>query len=467
MDKKHLLNIISDVNNNIWQLEQMKIPQIPDLGFDNLNELEQEMKMNEKYLLNNQSLLSIYNDDMEYAEHFDKIVNKLCYLCENDTDEEIEITDEEQLIIDTLSENINMDPEWCLGYTKTYKIDQFIIFYCTWCGYEYCPFFANVNINGELHKHHCNYKCSSDYIIYNQNNKKHIIFPGLIIHLIHEHKFFEGSSYRLNPSEAIDVLEINDKCEYHKIITKNAWQHVKHCEIVPNKNIDDALVLMVEQFCEDQYDIITYHHNINENIYVFTLNNNFLIMIKLLDADEINYNILGYTLNIIPKRCITLYKPSSYIDKYSATDIYTPIVLDDINDKLIAINNSRVVNDVEMNIDDIKKICIEKTNKMTYRYCNSDGDIVKTVEEIISSRKIKNHKHKNLHNIILEIMINNQFKKCHYYFHNENIVILKINEDNKIVIICYDNNNCKDITFGEYTLKADVFNNLISKYIII
>jgi hypothetical protein len=48
-----------------------------------------------------------------------------------------------------------------------------------------------------------------DFLILNRRSGEYITGPGLIVHLIREHQFFEGSGspYRLEPLKAIRVLE--------------------------------------------------------------------------------------------------------------------------------------------------------------------------------------------------------------------------------------------------------------------
>lgn len=48
---------------------------------------------------------------------------------------------------------------------------------------------------------------STDYVIYNFNNKSVLSFGGLLIHLLKEHNFFEGNvMYRCEPETALKVL---------------------------------------------------------------------------------------------------------------------------------------------------------------------------------------------------------------------------------------------------------------------
>ncbi len=51
---------------------------------------------------------------------------------------------------------------------------------------------------------------SFDFLLLNRNTGEYVTGPGLIVHLIREHRFFEGleSPYRLDPERAARVLEL-------------------------------------------------------------------------------------------------------------------------------------------------------------------------------------------------------------------------------------------------------------------
>ncbi|MBI4096016.1 MAG: hypothetical protein HY438_04090 [DPANN group archaeon] len=69
--------------------------------------------------------------------------------------------------------------------------------YRAWMGSQECPWGDGT-------------PSSRDYTLYYEDTKRGISFSGLLPHLISEHNFFEGkgASHRLNPLEAILVLEI-------------------------------------------------------------------------------------------------------------------------------------------------------------------------------------------------------------------------------------------------------------------
>lgn len=69
---------------------------------------------------------------------------------------------------------------------------------------------------------------AGNYSIEHVDTKREIRFPGLIIHLAREHHFFEGSvTYRLEPSEAIDVLGLERDVDYTpKYATQTIWHGV-------------------------------------------------------------------------------------------------------------------------------------------------------------------------------------------------------------------------------------------------
>jgi hypothetical protein len=69
---------------------------------------------------------------------------------------------------------------------------------------------------------------AGNYCVENVETKREIRFPGLIIHLAREHHFFEGSvTYRLEPSEAIDVLGLERDVDYAPTyVTETCWHVV-------------------------------------------------------------------------------------------------------------------------------------------------------------------------------------------------------------------------------------------------
>ncbi len=54
-----------------------------------------------------------------------------------------------------------------------------------------------------------------DCLLQNVNNGIRLFFPGLIIHLIRDHHFFEGSlKYRVEPEQIIKLLELEPNRDY-------------------------------------------------------------------------------------------------------------------------------------------------------------------------------------------------------------------------------------------------------------
>ena len=52
-----------------------------------------------------------------------------------------------------------------------------------------------------------------DFLILNRQTGEYVTGPGLIVHLIREHQFFEGSEspYRVEPAKAIQALGLPRK----------------------------------------------------------------------------------------------------------------------------------------------------------------------------------------------------------------------------------------------------------------
>jgi hypothetical protein len=69
-------------------------------------------------------------------------------------------------------------------------------------GQQFCPFEIR---DGTL----CEERSSVDFWIYNAVEEKALMFSGLLIHLIGDHHFFEGSvPYRVDPQEIIEVAHV-------------------------------------------------------------------------------------------------------------------------------------------------------------------------------------------------------------------------------------------------------------------
>ncbi len=81
---------------------------------------------------------------------------------------------------------------------------KFYIGYVTHCGRQGCPW-------GPVNFH---YRYGNNiYWVKNMELKEHIRFPGLILHLIKNHHFYEGkqSPYRFDIAKAVRVLEVIPK----------------------------------------------------------------------------------------------------------------------------------------------------------------------------------------------------------------------------------------------------------------
>jgi hypothetical protein len=69
----------------------------------------------------------------------------------------------------------------------------------TWCGHQDCPWGCGYQLWSNL-----------DFRIENERAGEVVKGPGLIVHLIREHSFFEGleSPYRVNPIKLVKLLEL-------------------------------------------------------------------------------------------------------------------------------------------------------------------------------------------------------------------------------------------------------------------
>jgi hypothetical protein len=77
------------------------------------------------------------------------------------------------------------------------KVQVFIAYYL---GPQHCPWSCNTSNWSNI-----------DFLILNRQSGKYFTGPGLIIHLIRKHHFFEGveSPYRVNPAKVVDVLGLS------------------------------------------------------------------------------------------------------------------------------------------------------------------------------------------------------------------------------------------------------------------
>ena len=81
--------------------------------------------------------------------------------------------------------------------------DKYVAKYTAWRGSQVCPWRDEIGYNNFPHSSH-------DFEIYNKETNEELFFPGLIVHLIREHHFYEGkdSPYRVDPEKAKRVLDI-------------------------------------------------------------------------------------------------------------------------------------------------------------------------------------------------------------------------------------------------------------------
>lgn len=91
----------------------------------------------------------------------------------------------------------------------------------SWHGSQVCPF---VNADGVVCN--CGSHASWDFSLTNIRTQKILTFPGLAIHLIREHHFFEGSvPHRVDPLVACEVLEVEKGKDYSpRWSTEHVWR---------------------------------------------------------------------------------------------------------------------------------------------------------------------------------------------------------------------------------------------------
>ncbi len=82
-------------------------------------------------------------------------------------------------------------------------------------GHQPCPFIDKEINSCDIILHKYYYYGFMDCLLQNVNNGIRLFFPGLIIHLIRDHHFFEGSlKYRVEPEQVIKLLELEPNRDY-------------------------------------------------------------------------------------------------------------------------------------------------------------------------------------------------------------------------------------------------------------
>ena len=100
---------------------------------------------------------------------------------------------------------------------KGFIVDSLRVSWDSYMGYQNCPFECKGNRDEIL--------SDTDFTICNINLNKSIFCSELHPHLIKEHEFFEGNTkYRLDPTLAIEVLDIKQGVDYSfELGTENFW----------------------------------------------------------------------------------------------------------------------------------------------------------------------------------------------------------------------------------------------------
>ena len=96
---------------------------------------------------------------------------------------------------------------WRIGRSPVI-LAHFAVIIKSYLGYQMCPRSKNFN---QLCKVGSGSRYGSiDFVITNNRTGEQLKGPGLIVHLIRDHHFFEGkhSPYRVDPEKAVRVLEL-------------------------------------------------------------------------------------------------------------------------------------------------------------------------------------------------------------------------------------------------------------------
>ena len=84
--------------------------------------------------------------------------------------------------------------------SEGYIVGNLHLFITQWRSFQVCPWGCPADVQ----------LGSIDFLILNRKTGESFTGPGLIVHLIREHHFFEGqaSLYRVDPAKAVRVLEL-------------------------------------------------------------------------------------------------------------------------------------------------------------------------------------------------------------------------------------------------------------------
>lgn len=180
--------------------------------------------------------------------------------------------------------------------------NQYRVSWSIYFGMQECPF---INPDGKP----CRERTSFDYVIEKIGTNSKISFSGLIIHLVRDHNFFEGSvNYRLDPKQAISTLDIQPGHDYTpSYATEKIWRReqgttqyyddLERGEKLAYQtavNSADEVIKLSDKTC-------IYFWN---GICVTVSGTDFLISKELIVAD-------GYWANMKIKKGVWVYKPQN------------------------------------------------------------------------------------------------------------------------------------------------------------
>jgi hypothetical protein len=91
------------------------------------------------------------------------------------------------------------------------SVDDLEVWHIEWMGLQECPFFVLDSPEGLPG---CG-STSIDFAVRRAGTDETLFFSGLLVHLVREHEFFEGSTgYRLDPAQAVRVLDVRRDVDY-------------------------------------------------------------------------------------------------------------------------------------------------------------------------------------------------------------------------------------------------------------
>lgn len=211
------------------------------LSIEEWEQIETRMYPNGKslsgFLQPNEKLSTIIQKDLEYLKSIDITTKQI-------SDRLLTITSKY-----TQQRYLNY-----IDNIESYNIiveNKFSITSTVYNGAQICPF-KNTTVDNNYHGFSYG---DSDIIITNNNTGESITFNTLLIHMINQHHFFEGSvRHRLEPADVVRVLEIKPGIDYEPEFKTEYFWNVIYATTRSELYNDKTLEILQHYSCD--YEII-------------------------------------------------------------------------------------------------------------------------------------------------------------------------------------------------------------------